>query len=222
MLFQERFTDTHENRAAAWSGMLDGTIIKPLLEYSTGRDLLTGRSVNEYERAFTASIGALSLAGGVMSMWGSSMAILENSIAQGVPFNPVGRTLASGNPLGVTVQNNAATGRASKELGESLLELGPKPFPEAQAPHIVPTLGHIRSYEAVRGFVTAQEKIDIFLPGMRNHAINGFWDRVGHSGTHKDIYYRALGEEFRNVTSWESAVEALENMRFRILSGESK
>jgi hypothetical protein len=134
---------------------------------------------------------------------------------------PVNQSALRGNPLGVIVENNAATGKASKELGESLLELGPKPFSEAQAAHIVPTLGHLnRSEEAVRGFVTAQVKMDTYLPGMRNHAINGFWERVGHAGTHTDAYYRGLGEEFKDVSSWEDAVDALDNMRFRIMLGE--
>jgi RHS repeat-associated protein len=123
--------------------------------------------------------------------------------------------------LGVFAENSALTGKASRELAQSLLELGPKPFPGAQAAHIVPTAGHIRNdAAAVRGIFQAQDAMDLYLPGMRNHGINGFWELPGHSGTHKDIYYRALGQEFGGVASLEDTVRALDNMRARILVGE--
>jgi RHS repeat-associated protein len=125
------------------------------------------------------------------------------------------------NAAGIIAENSALTGKASKELAQSLLELGQKPFPAAQAAHIVPTLGHIRNdEEAVRGIFTAQNKMDTYLEGMRNHAINGFWEIPGHSGTHTDVYYRALGQEFKDVGSSEETLQALDRMRARITAGE--
>jgi len=144
----------------------------------------------------------------------------ENGSA-GYDFAP-DSLLAAKTPLGVFVENSAATGKASKELAQSLLELGPRP-PGSQAAHIVPTHGHIRNdFEAVKGFVTAQTKMDTFLPGMRNHGVNGFWETPGHLGTHKDIYYRALGQEFKDVASSQEALSALDNIRVRIIAGEFK
>ncbi|PHQ33170.1 polymorphic toxin-type HINT domain-containing protein [Rhodopirellula bahusiensis] len=56
--------------------------------------------------------------------------------------------------------------------------------------------------------------------GLSNSAINGFWARAGHLGTHKAKYITELVDEFQGVVSKPDAIDALNRLRGRILNGE--
>ncbi len=65
----------------------------------------------------------------------------------------------------------------------------------------------------------AHERFDLYLPGMRDGAINVFWASPGHMGTHTNEFFRHLGAVFVDVNSREAAEAALESLLRLIHSG---
>lgn len=56
----------------------------------------------------------------------------------------------------------------------------------------------------------------------RNKAINGFWAKAGHDGTHTNKFFLALGEAFSNVNNPKQAEAVMNSMLERVQSGEFK
>jgi hypothetical protein len=117
------------------------------------------------------------------------------------------------------------TGKNSKILGKNLTKAGyDKPEGAYEAAHMVPTSRFKRRSQKVQEAIAdVQDKMDTHLPGQRNEAVNGFWGLKGkpnHAGTHTNEYFEALGKEFEDVDSAESALSALERIWKRIELGE--
>lgn len=127
---------------------------------------------------------------------------------------------------GVLVHNTCtpkSTGSHSKKLADDLTSNGyARPKGGYQAAHIVPTNNFTRRSASVQKSIkTAQSKFDKYLgSSLRDTAMNGFWAKAGHAGTHTDEYFLALGKAFKNVSSEASAKKVLQSLWKRIEKGD--
>jgi hypothetical protein len=105
--------------------------------------------------------------------------------------------------------------------GDDLVKAGhPKPSASHQAAHIVPRGAFSNRAGVVQDAISlAQGKMDTFLGGMRNRAVNLFWATPGHAGTHTNQYFIQLGDVFESVNSTDGVLGALDTMRSMINAG---
>ncbi|WP_444957438.1 RHS repeat-associated core domain-containing protein [Microbulbifer sp. ZKSA002] len=111
----------------------------------------------------------------------------------------------------------------SKRLGRSLTELdGPRPPGGHQAAHIIPTGGFSnRSKQVQNAIIFAQKKFDQLLgEDFRDTALNGFWAKAGHNGTHSDKFFLELRSSLSNVKTEEQMVQALQELAKKIDEGK--
>ena len=125
---------------------------------------------------------------------------------------------------GILVHNACGDSRA---LGNDLINSGiwKPPFLNKngkslyQAAHIVPS----ETFSWLKGAQRLElQRIQKLIrdEGLSNLAVNGFWARSGHLGTHKAKYIKELIDEFSGVLSKDDAIEALNRLRTRIMNGE--
>ncbi|MCW8880586.1 MAG: RHS domain-containing protein [Kangiellaceae bacterium] len=110
-----------------------------------------------------------------------------------------------------------------KRLNRSLNDLvGPPPGKAYQAAHIIPVKGFKSRKPAVqRAVLTAQRTFDKILgPEFRDTALNGFWAKTKHLGTHTNKFLLTLGETFKDVKTEKQLIEAMQKLIKRINNGE--
>lgn len=119
--------------------------------------------------------------------------------------------------------HNCACGVASKALAKSLEStVGARPLGGFQAAHIIPTSDFKNRTLAVQNAIKmARTKFDTHLGAdARNTAINGFWAKTGHLGTHTNKFFLALGEASAGMMSEASTIKVMQNLAKRVDSGE--
>ena len=115
-----------------------------------------------------------------------------------------------------------STSKASKELGKELTRKIGARVKGMQAAHLIPTnIFTNRSAAVQKAIRQAQEKFNTLLGEQnRNKAINGFWAKAGHLGTHKDRFFLEMGKAFRHVKDKKDMIKAMNNLKARVMNGE--
>ncbi len=110
----------------------------------------------------------------------------------------------------------------SYELGKNLTrEKSPRPSSEHSAGHAVPSTGSPAQHKAFPGLSKLQSLLR--KNGLMNNAINGFWAKVGHLGTHTKAFAKYLATQFKGKVTKEAlekavaeTVEAIENGTWKL------